>query len=39
MRADGEDIPSTAGQQHLIVADMAEEHASFRQFGERDPLS
>jgi hypothetical protein len=38
VRAYREDIPSPTGQQHLFVADMAEEHASIRQFEECDPL-
>jgi hypothetical protein len=38
MRVDRKNLRTPAGQQHLFVADMAEEHASVRQFGEGDPL-
>ena len=36
--ADGEDFRSPAREQHRLLSDMAEELASVRQVGERDPL-
>ena len=37
MRADREDLRARAHQQHLVVADMAEQHLA-GEFGRRDAL-